>query len=66
MRWIHEKWLNSLIFKGFGRQKETCENRRKWLDKSSPKGWERIPDVNGEMSTNCVFTQMTMDEDIPF
>ena len=40
--------------------------RRFGSDYGTQKGWERIPDVNGEMSTNCVFVQMTMDEDIPF
>ena len=40
--------------------------RRFGSDYGTQKGWERIPDVNGEMSTNCGFMQLTMDEDIPF
>ena len=40
--------------------------RRFGSDYGTQKGWERIPDVNEEMSTNCGFTQLTMDEDVPF
>ena len=40
--------------------------RRFGSDYGTQKGWERIPDVNREMSTNCGFMQLTMDEDIPF
>lgn len=40
--------------------------RRFGSEYGTQKGWERIPDVNEEMSTNCGFTQMTIDEDIPF
>lgn len=40
--------------------------RRFGSDYGTQKGWERIPDVNGEMSTNCGFTQLTMDEGVPF
>ena len=40
--------------------------RRFGSDYGSQKGWERIPDVNEGVSTNCGFSQMTMDEDIPF
>lgn len=40
--------------------------RRFGSDYGSQKGWERIPDVNEEVSTDCGFLQMTMDEDIPF
>ena len=40
--------------------------RRFGSDYGSQKGWERIPDVNEGVSTNCGFSQVTMDEDIPF
>jgi len=40
--------------------------RRFGSDYGSQKGWERVPDVNEGVSTNCGFSQMTMDEDIPF
>ena len=40
--------------------------RRFGSDYGSQKGWERISDVNEGVSTNCGFSQMTMDEDIPF
>ena len=40
--------------------------RRFGSDYGTQKGWERIPDVNEGVSTNCGFSQMTMDEDIPF
>ena len=40
--------------------------RRFGSDYGTQKGWERVPDVNEGVSTDCGFSQMTMDEDIPF
>jgi len=40
--------------------------RRFGADYGTQKGWERIGDVNEDVSTNCSFSQLTIDEDIPF
>ena len=40
--------------------------RRFGSEYGTQKGWERIPDVNEEVSTKCGFEQVTMDEAIHF
>jgi hypothetical protein len=40
--------------------------RRFGSDYGTQKGWERIPDVNEDVSTNCGFKQLTIDEEVPF